>query len=213
MLIHCGTIQSHTHADRVKRKKLPFTSNESFSKHFQYRREYNSFKIMSSCFNSVFHNFKSFRNYADISYVNAPYQMHVFSFILFLSLPPSPRSPSLFLSALYVGLHVCNKSVGLNGSRTHVARYSGTNSWVQNFTIFIIWEWTCTRSVAFVCFETTFSIWFRLQTNSFVFAYIVWCCYACHSIVSDEIFVVVVSLTARFSVPMCVWVCHSDFWL
>lgn len=62
--------------------------------------------------------------------------------------PPSTRSPSFFLSALYVGLHVCNKSVGLNGSRTHVARYSGTDSWVQNFTIFIIWEWTCTRSVA-----------------------------------------------------------------
>lgn len=97
MLIHCGTIQSHTHADRVKRKKLPFTSNESFSKHFQYRREYNSFKIMSSCFNSVFHNFKSFRNYADISYVNAPYQMHVFSFILFLfsSLTPLPIALSV----------------------------------------------------------------------------------------------------------------------
>lgn len=64
--------------ERQRMSLVPSTTQMSLLQTFSLRQEYNSFKIMSSRFNSVLQNFKSFRNYADISYVNASYHMHVF---------------------------------------------------------------------------------------------------------------------------------------
>lgn len=107
-----------------------------FFKTFSLRQEYNSFKIMSSRFNSVLQNFKSFRNYADISYVNASYHMHVFYSPAF----SLPLGVSFLLSTL--------QTMAWERSATHCC------------TLFRNTEFVVTKNVCIMCVRMRVKRWY-----------------------------------------------------